>query len=202
MHIIVLTGMPAAGKSTVAKALSKAFDLPVLEKDALKEAIFDTMGFSCYVEKRKTDHAANAVLLACAKALVENNRSMILDNNFDEISAKALNEMICKYNLKCVIVFLGGDNDVFYQRYVERDRRKVRHLGHVLQEHYPPLPGDALEHDMTREEFREKFEKRGIGRFECTGERIELDATDPAKIDIDALIERIRTLINDNTGKE
>ncbi len=196
MHIIVLAGMPASGKSTVAKALSRAFDLPVLEKDALKEAIFDTMGFSNYAEKRKTDHAANAVLLKCAKALLENGRSMILDNNFDTISAKALDALVNEYDCRCVIVFFGGDNDAFFHRYVERDRKKLRHLGHVLQDRYPPQPGDSLEHDMTREEFREKFETRGIGQFECTGERIELDATDPAKIDIDALIEKIRALID------
>jgi len=195
MHIIVLAGMPASGKSTVAKALSKAFGLPILEKDALKEAIFDTMGFSNYAEKRRTDHAANAVLLKCAKALLENGQSMILDNNFDTISAKALDETVRAFECKCVVVFFGGDNDVFFRRYVERDRQKVRHLGHVLQDRYPPQPGDPLEHDMTREEFREKFETRGIGQFECTGERIELDATDPAKIDLDDLITRIRTLI-------
>ena len=72
MFIIVLAGMPAAGKSTAAKALRSAFHLPVLEKDALKEAIFDTMGFSCYAEKCKIDHAANAALLRCAQALLEN----------------------------------------------------------------------------------------------------------------------------------
>lgn len=195
MHIIVLAGMPASGKSTVAKALGRAFDLPILEKDALKEAIFDTMGFSNYAEKRKTDHAANAVLLRCARSLLENGRSMILDNNFDTLSAAKLDELVRSFDCKCVIVFFGGDNDVFYHRYVERDRRKERHLGHVLQDRFPPQPGDPLEHDMTREEFREKFESRGIGQFQCTGERIELDATDPAKIDIDALIERIRELI-------
>lgn len=195
MHIIVLAGMPASGKSTVARALSKAFNLPILEKDALKEAIFDTMGFSNYAEKRKTDHAANAVLLGCAKALLENGQSMILDNNFDTISAKNLDQLVRSYDCKCVIVFFGGDNDAFFHRYVERDRKKLRHLGHVLQDRYPPQPGDPLEHDMTREEFREKFETRGIGQFECTGERIELDATDPAKIDVEALTEKIRSLI-------
>lgn len=195
MYIIVLAGMPASGKSTVARALSEAFALPVLEKDALKEAIFDTMGFSNYAEKRKTDHAANAVLLRCTKALLENNQSAILDNNFDTVSSKVLDELVRSYECKCITVFFSGDNDVFYRRYVERDQKKLRHLGHVLQDRYPPLPGDPLEHDMTRDEFREKFESRGIDQFQCSGERIEVDATDPAKIDVDALIEKIRGLI-------
>lgn len=195
MFIIVLAGMPAAGKSTAAKALRSAFHLPVLEKDALKEAIFDTMGFSCYAEKRKIDHAANAALLRCAQALLENGQSMILDNNFDAASAQMLNELIHKYDCRCVTVFFGGDPDVFFRRYVDRDRRKERHLGHALQEHYPPWPGDALEHDMTREEFREKFESRGMMQFRVDGQRIDLDATEPGRIDMNALMEQIRSLI-------
>ena len=195
MYLIVLAGMPASGKSTVAKKLKEAFHLPVLEKDALKEAIFDTMGFSNYPEKRKTDLAANAVLLRCARAMMENGQSMILDNNFDLASAKELDEMVRVFQYHCITVFFGGDTEAFFQRYVERDRKGLRHLGHVLQDRYPPQPGDALSHDMTREEFREKFEKRGMTQFQCTGDRIDLDATDPAKIDVDVLIAQIQTML-------
>lgn len=194
--IIVLAGMPASGKSTIAKVLCKEFGLPLLEKDALKEEIFDTMGFSCYAEKRKTDLAANAVLLRCAKALLENGQSMILDNNFDRISTETLNNLIEQFDAKCITVFLGGDTDVFYQRYVERDRKHLRHLGHVLQDHYPPREGDCLEHDMTREEFREKFESRGMAEFRCKGARIDIDATNPENIDLELLIGKIRTIMD------
>jgi len=192
MTILVLAGMPASGKSTVSKKLSAAFGFPILEKDALKEEIFDTMGFVNYAEKRKTDHAANAVLLRCAEALLQSGQSMILDNNFDVISAQRLNELVARYDCRCMTVFLGGDADVFYHRYVERDRLHLRHLGHVVQEHYPLWEGDSLDHDMTREEFREKFEARGMAEFRCAGERIDVDATDPASVDVDALIEKIR----------
>jgi len=195
MEIIVLAGMPASGKSTIATKLGRAFGMPILEKDALKEAIFDTIGFQNYAEKRKTDHAANAVLLRCTRALLESGQSVILDNNFDESSAAVLDDMIREYDCQCVTVFLGGDNDVFYHRYVERDRLHLRHLGHVVQEHYPLWEGDSPDHDMTREEFREKFEKRGMANFRIRGERIDVDATDPAKIDVEALITQIRVLL-------
>ena len=69
MNMIVLTGMPASGKSTVAAKLADALSLPVLAKDEFKEALFDTIGFSCYAEKRMLDHAANAVLLKAAEAM-------------------------------------------------------------------------------------------------------------------------------------
>ena len=192
MDIIVLTGMPASGKSTVASKLSEALSLPILAKDELKEALFDTLGFTCYAEKRKLDHAANAVLLRAAEAMLRGGRSVILDNNFDGGAAEALNGLIDRMGARCVTVFFGGDNEAFYRRYVERDRLHLRHLGHVVQEHYPLREGDSPDHDMTREEFREKFEKRGMADVRLHGIRIEIDATEPAAIDTDRLIRDIR----------
>ena len=61
MYIIVLAGMPASGKTTVAKALSKAFALPVLEKDALKEAII------CFASKTNT--ISFLIILNCFQSL-------------------------------------------------------------------------------------------------------------------------------------
>ena len=195
MKIIILTGMPAAGKSTIAAKLSDAFKLPILEKDNLKEGLFDTLGFENYPQKRKLDHAANAVLLRCAEALIKQQVPMIIDNNFDTASGEQLNKLVTDYDCDCLTIFLGGNTDVFYERYVERDRLHLRHLGHILQEHYPPREGDCLDYTMTREEFAEKFEKRGMGSFQCKGERIEIDATYPEKVDVDALIEQVRAFM-------
>jgi len=196
MDIIVLAGMPASGKSTVAAKLSAVFSLPVLAKDELKEALFDTVGFSCYAEKRALDHAANAVLLRSARALLAAGQSVILDNNFDEISARALDALTEEFGARCVTVFLGGDTEAFFRRYVERDRLHLRHPGHVVQEHYPLREGESPDHDMTREEFREKFEKRGMATVRIGGKRIEVDATDPAAIDVDRLILEIREALS------
>lgn len=195
MNLIVLTGMPASGKSTAAKFLSEALCLPVLEKDAIKEALFDTLGFSCYAEKRKLDHVANAVLLRCARVLLENRQSLILDNNFDSISAKELDQLVEAFHCNCITVFFGGDAEVFYRRYVQRDLLHQWHLGHILQEHYPPLPGEPLDYTMTRQEFREKFEARGMTQFLCRGQRIDIDAADPESFTLEGLIEQIRAML-------
>ena len=195
MDIIVLAGMPASGKSTVAAKLSAAFSLPVLAKDELKEALFDTVGFRCYAEKRMLDHAANAVLLRAVRAMLSAGQSVILDNNFDQLSARALDDLTEEFGARCVTVFLGGDTEAFYRRYVERDRAHLRHPGHVVQEHYPLLPGETADHDMTREEFREKFEKRGMAEIRLRGERIDVDATNPATINVETLIGQIRAIL-------
>ncbi|MBO7303736.1 MAG: ATP-binding protein [Clostridia bacterium] len=195
MTVIVLAGMPASGKSTLSKRISAEFSYPVLEKDSIKEEIFDTMGFKCYAEKRNADHAANAVLLRVLEAILKSGGSAIVDNNFDVSSAARLDGMIKQLGAKCITVFLGGETEAFYQRYVERDRLHLRHLGHVVQDRYPLLEGDSPNYTMSREEFDEKFVKRGMTDIKLSGERINVDATYPEKIDVDALIDKIRLLI-------
>ena len=59
MDLIILSGLPASGKSTVAKALQGAFPYPILEKDRIKECLFDTLGFQSHAEKRRLDAAAD-----------------------------------------------------------------------------------------------------------------------------------------------
>jgi predicted kinase len=41
-RFVVVSGLPASGKSTVAKALAASLELPLLDKDTLLEALFET----------------------------------------------------------------------------------------------------------------------------------------------------------------
>lgn len=199
MELIILAGMPATGKSTIATALCKAFGFPILEKDDIKEALFDTIGFENYPQKRQLDVAACAVQLRVLESMLKAGNSLILVNNFDGESAQRLRRLIERYRPFCVTVFLSGQPKVLYERYIERDRLHQRHLGHILQEHYPPHEGDSLDHIMTPEEFDEKFFKRGMDSFQCPGLRIDLDMTDPKTLDTAELIDRVQVLLNEHT---
>ena len=195
MELIVIAGMPATGKSTLAAGLAEAFGYPVLEKDNIKEVLFDTPGFENYAQKRKLDIAANGVLLHVLETMLRADRSVIAVNNFDSDSTAALCRLIERFQPRCVSVFLSGDAQTLYERYVERDNLHLRHLGHILQEHYPPWEGDSLDYTMTRDEFDEKFIKRGMDQFLCQGGRIDLDMTDPAAVCVKDVIEQIRGLL-------
>lgn len=196
MNIIIVAGMPASGKTTFVNKLSKALGYPVLEKDCIKEELFDVIGFQNYEQKRLIDEAATAVLLRCTDSLLSGGQSLIVVNNFRSDAAPKVEAMLQKRDCGCVFVFFGGNGDVFYERYVQRDLRPARHLGHVLQDRYPPLPGDPLTYSMTREEFARKFEQLGMNEFRISrGTRIDVDATYPEKIDTEGLIEQIRQLL-------
>jgi predicted kinase len=42
--ILLVSGAPASGKSTVARALAQIFHYPLISKDAIKESLFDSLG--------------------------------------------------------------------------------------------------------------------------------------------------------------
>ena len=201
MDLIILAGMPATGKSTLAASLSKAFDCPILEKDNIKEGLFDTLGFENYAQKRALDHAANTVLLRVLEAMLKAGTSVIVDNNFDTRSAEALCGLLERYQPNCVTVFLNGDPQVLYQRYTQRDNAHQRHLGHVLQDHYPPREGDSLYYTMTPEEFDEKFFKRGMAQFRCPGQRLDVDMTDFSKVSMEAICAQVQALLETESQK-
>ena len=50
MYCILVTGIPATGKSTMAKAMSERMKLPVISKDTIKELLFDNVGFQSRAE--------------------------------------------------------------------------------------------------------------------------------------------------------
>lgn len=191
MNVIILAGMPATGKSTLAAKLQAQFGYPILEKDYIKEGLFDTLGFSCYAEKRALDVASNEVLLRWMDAMIKAGQSMIVDNNFDADSAKKLAQMLEENRCKCVTVFMNGDPQVLYERYVQRDSQGLRHLGHAMQTHYPPQEGEDTTFHMTREGFDQRFLRLGMNRLSWGGAQILVDATVLENIDANALIEQI-----------
>jgi len=192
MDLIIIAGMPATGKSTLAKKLSDALGLAILEKDEIKDEMFDTIGFKDRKEKRALDVAANAILLRCTENLLDKGNSLIIVNNFDSDMSGRVQDMIDKAGCNCITVFLNGDPEVLYKRYVARDARHSRHMGHTFIDRYPPLEGDDVNRSMTREYFRDRFENHGMADFKLKGKRIDLDATHPEQIDVEKLISDIK----------
>src|SRR4051794_10844242 len=41
---VVVSGIPASGKTTLARQLALALELPLVSKDVIKEALFDALG--------------------------------------------------------------------------------------------------------------------------------------------------------------
>ena len=84
MVCILVCGLPATGKSTMAAYLSKQLGIPMFSKDAIKERLFDTLGFSSREEKVRLGVAAMEIMYDCAGACLACGQSVVLENNFED----------------------------------------------------------------------------------------------------------------------
>ncbi len=196
MDLIILSGLPASGKSTVARALQEAFPYPILEKDRIKEGLFDTLGFQSHEEKRRLDAAAAQILLQVTEDILTAGGSVILDNNFDTAAGEALRALQSRLGPRSVTLLLTADEEALYSRYLARDQAHTRHPGHAVSDRYPPLPGDPEVAPQEREGFAQRYLSRGMGRVNWDGPVLTVDTTDLASLDRDALIDQVRSALD------
>jgi predicted kinase len=156
--LIVVSGAPAAGKSTVARALRDAPGWPLLAKDEFKELLFATLGWQDSAWSKQMSGAAYALMFATAKELLRANQNCLIEGNFrwDErqVDFAALVESCA---VRMLQVFVTAEPDVLARRFAAR--AQTRHPGHadavraaeMLREIYAatarplPLACDSLE---------------------------------------------------------
>ena len=80
--LIVVSGAPGTGKSTLANRLAEQFALPCLTKDDIKERLFDTLGWSDRAWSQRLGAASNELLLHMAQQMMITQTHFILENAF------------------------------------------------------------------------------------------------------------------------
>ena len=191
MFCILVTGIPAAGKSTMARRLSEKLGLPMISKDQIKEILFDELGFRSREEKVKEGVAAMNIMYYMAEQLRRVKQPFILENNFEAVSKEGLMELLDRYNYRAITVTLTGDYQVIYQRFLERNNSPERHRGHVVNDCYPEKVVNQKVAALSYEEYVAGIQKRGMDHFTANGPGIVVDTTDFEKINLDEVMKLI-----------
>src|SRR5436853_574519 len=80
--LILVNGAPASGKSTLARQIADASRLPLLSRDALKEAMAERTPFASLAESERFGLASVGVFYAVAHELLAADVGVVLDNVF------------------------------------------------------------------------------------------------------------------------
>lgn len=130
--MIIITGAPAAGKTTISKKISEKFNLPIINKDEFKELLFDCLGIKDTEWAMKLGVASFELTYLSAEKLLQSGNSFIVEGNFDnKYSTKTFIDMKLRFKYKVLQIFCYAEDRILYERYVNRDTSGNRHPGHI-----------------------------------------------------------------------
>jgi predicted kinase len=118
LHIVV-TGLPASGKSTLGRLLHRELALPLLDKDTILESLYDALGSRDRRERSRLSRASDEVLLSLAATA----RSAILVNWWREDVASRL----LRLGVPLIEVFCGCPFEAAAARFEARERHPGHH---------------------------------------------------------------------------
>jgi predicted kinase len=136
--VVVVTGPPAAGKTTIARTLAARLRLPLISKDTIKEALFDGLGTGDLAWSQRLGTGTYLAMLALVEDSVAAGASLVLEANF--VRGSEIETRLAALPARFVQIHCSAPLDVLLARYGDRER----HPGHVDSERIDALQ-DAVE---------------------------------------------------------
>ena len=183
--LIVVTGAPGSGKSTVAVPLAERLRLPLIAKDELKEALWEQLGSGDRDRFLAYGRATYPLMLLVARLVLRSGGSAMVEANFrPDLAAADLEALREETPFRVVQILCRADPETCLARYRERAETDARHPMHRV--------GGMESEAGVERGLREGVWERPIP---LDGKVFTVDTTEP--VDVDALADGVQAALTE-----
>lgn len=181
--LLIISGLPATGKSTLAKRLAEHFNLPLIGKDHIKETLYDVLGYTDLAQSKRLGQASMMLLFRFAEAVLRTGQPCIIESTFHhEFSTPDLLNLKQRCPFVPLEILCVTEGPVLAERWKRRRASGERHPGHL--EH---LLGDDIVMPGKQEQSRP---------LDLGGHVITLDTTNFEDIDYKKIFEEMKRVMD------
>jgi predicted kinase len=184
--LIIFTGLPGTGKTTLSRKIAHTLGLPLIAKDDIKEIMYDRIGWSDKAFSAKLAHATFGIMDHITEQHLKNGLSLMLESNY---SPKLANERFQawqkEYGCTIIQIVCRTDTRVLARRYFERQHTD-RHPGHNDN-------GDPASYEAN---FKQRIENGEDQPLDVEGPVRIVDTTDLAAVGPEEITEWLQSHIS------
>lgn len=130
LRLVIVSGAPGTGKTTIARELARSLGFVLLAKDDLKEALADRLGAGDRERSRELGRMAYDAMRERARADLAAGRGVVLEANFyRSLSEPWLRELAAPSDVR--VIECVCDAELRRLRFTERGERGERHAVHL-----------------------------------------------------------------------
>jgi len=133
--LVLVSGSPGAGKTTLARRLAADLETPLLSKDTIKEALGETLVVDSVERSQELGRASAGVLFALVREQLDLGVGVVVDHAFHQEFAAEVVPLVERS--AAVLVHCHAPPDVLAQRMLAREARGDRNAVHFDLERMP-----------------------------------------------------------------